>query len=207
MRLSLGVRGVRRPTRKMGSQQPRAEPNSQSLCGKHDTSPTGRTRSTLTTRRHDNPTPMKIFSTHAVLRTQVNTNQRHYTCTQLYSADCPVRKAPRARLRTAPPPQSHTASVSHRLSLAPPQSHTPHTPHPAGIPHPHAYQDSCDLPAGSKNCHTPPRGHDQFQILHTLARQHSRHRPTAALVPLVGQQVLGVDVLRVEDDELAVAHV
>ncbi len=135
--VSGGVRGVRRPTR-MGSQQPRAEPNSQSLCGKHDTSPTGRTRSTLNDATPRQPEPHEdLLHT----RRPPNTNQRHYTCTQLYSADCPVRKAPRARLRTAPPPQSHTASVSHRLSLAPPQSHTPHTPHtphPAGIPHPHS---------------------------------------------------------------------
>ena len=104
--------GVRRPTR-MGSQQPRAEPNSQSLCGKHDTSPTGRTRSTLNDATPRQPDPHEdLLHT----RRPPNTNQRHYTCTQLYSADCPVRKAPRARLRTAPPPQSHTASVSHRLS-------------------------------------------------------------------------------------------
>ena len=123
--VSGGVRGVRRPTR-MGSQQPRAEPNSQSLCGKHDASPTGRTRSTLNDATPRQPDPHEdLLHT----RRPPNTNQCHYTCTQLYSADYPGRKAPRARLRTAPPPQSHTASVSHRLSLTPPQSRTASVSH------------------------------------------------------------------------------
>ena len=103
---------------------------------------------------HDNPAPMKIFSTPSL-----NRHQRHY----MYSADCPVRKAPRARLRTAPPPQSHTASVSHRLSLTPPPSHTASVSHSA-----HAAPGRDPAPTRLPRLMRSARGFEELS--HTAAR-------------------------------------